>query len=51
MQGYRFGLLVGGVNKELGFRFLLPLRYTLPRISRCIQDVKNLLCQGCDVNG
>lgn len=50
MQRYRFGLLVGGVQKELGFCFLLPLRYRQNRISRCIQDVKNLLCQGCDVN-
>lgn len=50
MQRYRFGLLVGGVDKELGFCFLLPLRYTLHRLGRCIQDVEDLLCQGCDVN-
>lgn len=50
MQRYRLGLLVGGVDKELGLGFLLPLRHTLHRLRRCIQDVQKLLCQGGDVN-
>lgn len=50
MQRYRFGLLVGGVQEKLGFCFLPPLRCGQHRVSRCVQDVKNLLCQSCDVN-
>lgn len=50
VQSDRLGLLIGGVDKELGFLPLLPLRCAWCRISRCIQNVKNLLGQGCDVN-
>lgn len=46
MQRDGFGLLVGGVEKELGLCFLLPLWH---RIRGCVQDVINFLCQGCDV--
>ena len=50
VQRDRLGLLVGGVDKELGFLSPLPLRCAGCRISWCIQDFINLLGQGCDVN-
>lgn len=50
VQSDRFGLLVGGVYKELGFLSLLPLRCAWQGISRCIQNIEHLLGQGCDVN-
>ncbi len=50
VQSDRLGFLVGGIDKELGFLSLLPLKCAWHRISRCTQDVKHLLGQGCDVN-
>ena len=50
VQSDRLGLLVGGVDEELGFLYLLPLRCPGWRVSRCPQDVVDLLGQGCDVN-
>lgn len=45
MQSDGLGLLVGRIEKELGF--FLSLRW---RISRCIENIVNLLGQRGDVN-
>ena len=46
----RLGLLVGGVNKELGLLSLFPFWCARCRVSRIAQYVKNFFCQGRDVN-